>query len=731
MSFKNLNIKFKILLGALTLVLITVIFGGLAYIYIGKVSSALFNITDKDAKAVEYASGVERMALTTRLAVRIYLTEQTDAIFQSISKDLNELYTLLDKVDEIATKFNIPALLDQSKLARKATKDYNDKFQVASKALNANKQAVQEMSKDGNIVGDAAKKFLDLQVEAYSKAKTGGADAGSLDQYVQRYIITTNIYETALKIMRAEKEEVNYSDRKAYQLMQQMLPELMKLYDKLEKVTTNTHEIELIKEARQATVTYEKAAAGWISTDNGLKDTLHEMQVLGENVIKQAATAQEAGYKALGDARKTSQELTSQANTIIISTIGVSVVLGLLIAIGLASAISKPVVKGVEFATAIAAGDFTRKLDIEQKDEIGILAEALRKMVTTLKGKIEEASAKSQAADAEADKAKQAMLEAEEAKETAMRAKQEGMLQAAMGLEDVVEIVTSASEELSAQIEQSSRGSEEQTHLVSEAATAMEEMNSTVLEVAKNASSASDNAEKAKDKALDGAKIVEQVVKGIGNVQMQSNKLKQDMGVLGQQADGIGQILNVISDIADQTNLLALNAAIEAARAGEAGRGFAVVADEVRKLAEKTMTATKEVGDAIRGIQQGTTMNINNANDSARIIEEATLLANKSGEALNEIVTIADLVADQVRMIATASEEQSAASEEINNRIETVNRISIETADAMKQSSQAVVQLATQAQALQRLIDDMKSQGDEGGQSGSRALGGKKRLAIR
>jgi methyl-accepting chemotaxis protein len=732
MNFKDLKIKFKILLGAFALVLITGIFGILAYIYIGKVSNALFNITDNDAKAVEYATGVERMALLTRLTVRIYLTEQKDEIFQSVTNDLNKLYSYLDKVDEIATKFNIATLLSQSKDARKATKEYEDKFQFAAKALKDNKNAVDEMSKYGNIVGDAASKFLAIQVEAYTKAKKEGADASSLDQYVQRYIITTHIYEAALKIMRAEKEEVNYSDRKSYQIMQKLLPELMELYNKLEKVTTNTEELKLITEARQATITYEKAAASWIRTDDGLKVTLREMQALGENVIKQATAAQETGYKELIAAREAAQHLTTQANTIIVSTIAIAFVLGILIAIGLAAGISKPVVKGVDFATAIAEGDFSRKLDIDQKDEIGILAEALRKMVTTLKGKIEEAAAKSQSAAEEADKAKQAMQEAEAAKEMAMRAKAEGMLQAASGLESVVEIVTSASEELSAQIEQSSRGSQEQTHLVGEAATAMEEMNTTVLEVAKNASSASENAEKAKGKAIDGAKIVEQVVQGIGNVQAQANKLKQDMANLGQQADGIGQILNVISDIADQTNLLALNAAIEAARAGEAGRGFAVVADEVRKLAEKTMTATKEVGDAIRGIQQGTSTNINNANNSAKIIEEATTLASKSGEALNEIVSIADLVADQVRMIATASEEQSAASEEINNRIETVNRISMETADAMKQSSQAVVQLASQAQTLQRLIDDMKSQEDGGvGQASPRALGGNKPIALR
>jgi len=712
MSFKNLKIKTKILAGATTLVLITVIFGILSYSYIGKVSDALLGITDIDAKAVEFATGVERAALETRLYWRVYVSEQKETVLSEVNKQLKSLYSYLDKVDDIAGKNKLTALLNQSQIARKATKDYEEKIAAAVSSYKNNKNAVDEMTKYGNIVGDAAKKFLELQVSDYTKAKKSGADANALDQYVQRYIITTNIYETALKIMRAEKEEVNYSDRKSYAIMQQLLPELMKLYDKLESVTVDPEELRLIKEAENATTIYEKSAASWIRTDDSLKNILIDMQILGENVIKQAIAAEEAGYKKLEEAKISAQAMTDQANTIIVSTIAVAVVLGLIIAISLASVISKPVVRGVEFATAVATGDFNRTLDIDQKDEIGVLADALRKMVSTLKAKIEEAALESQNAQEEANKAKTATQEAEMAKQQAERAKSEGMLQAAQQLESIVEIVTSASEQLSAQIEQSSHGAEEQADRMGETAAAMEEMNATVLEVAKNASSAATAADQAKVKAEEGSSIVTQVVKGIEKVQQQSQEMKSDMGKLGNQAEGIGQILNVISDIADQTNLLALNAAIEAARAGEAGRGFAVVADEVRKLAEKTMAATKEVGDAIRGIQDGTKKNIDNVERTGKNIEEVTKLANNSGEALRQIVSLAETTTDQVRSIATSSEEQSATSEEINKSIESVNRISSETADAMRQSANAVSELANQAQMLKRLIDEMKSEGD-------------------
>jgi len=387
--------------------------------------------------------------------------------------------------------------------------------------------------------------------------------------------------------------------------------------------------------------------------------------------------------------------------------------------------ISRPLGQVVNFSDSVASGKLDEKLDVYQKDELGQVSDSLRAMVKTLNEKINEANEKSRVAAEESEKAQIATREAEAAKEQAERAKAEGMLHAANQLEGVVEIVTSASEELSAQIEQSSRGSEEQTRRVDETATAMEEMNATVLEVAKSASNAAQTADEAKTKAEDGSKVVGLVVKGIKDVQHQSQEMKTDMGTLGKQAEGIGQIMNVISDIADQTNLLALNAAIEAARAGEAGRGFAVVADEVRKLAEKTMTATKEVGDAIRGIQDGTRKNIENVERSARTIEEATGLAVKSGEALVEIVSLVESTSDQVRSIATASEQQSSASEEINHSIEDVSRISSETSDAMRQSAQAVGELANQAQILKNLIEDMQAAGG-GGQkvlsSGKKAL---------
>ncbi|WP_069857144.1 methyl-accepting chemotaxis protein [Desulfoplanes formicivorans] len=275
---------------------------------------------------------------------------------------------------------------------------------------------------------------------------------------------------------------------------------------------------------------------------------------------------------------------------------------------------------------------------------------------------------------------------------------------------EISDRVASASEELSAQIEQSSQGAKEQRNRSAESATAMEEMNASMIEVASNASNAAQLAEETRDAAQQGMGVVDEVIQGIKKISSDFKEVNIAFQGLHKQSEAITHIVQVIDDIADQTNLLALNAAIEAARAGDAGRGFAVVADEVRKLAEKTMGATKEVTSSISGMQSIVSKTTEGMAHVEPLIESVIVQSGTADKTLHGIVGKVDQTSQQVVSIATASEEQSAVSEQINHSVEEVNRIAAETADAMDQSAQAVAELAELAQDLNRVMASMREE---------------------
>lgn len=265
------------------------------------------------------------------------------------------------------------------------------------------------------------------------------------------------------------------------------------------------------------------------------------------------------------------------------------------------------------------------------------------------------------------------------------------------------ERIAEATDGIATQMAQVSSGAMAQTNRIAQSVKVMEQIASSIGEVAMNASKASKLADQAREKARDGAAVVSNSVKAIGNVHSLSGGLRQSVSALGAQADSIGKIINVINDIADQTNLLALNAAIEAARAGDAGRGFAVVADEVRKLAEKTMSATREVGQAVELIQHGVGSNIESMERASDAIQYAADLAIESGQALEGIVPLVEATSAQMNMIARAAEEQVASSDTVNRNIQEVDTVSREIASGMALSAKATEDLAAMAHKLKAL----------------------------
>ena len=251
-------------------------------------------------------------------------------------------------------------------------------------------------------------------------------------------------------------------------------------------------------------------------------------------------------------------------------------------------------------------------------------------------------------------------------------------------------------------------GANEQSAQASEVATAVEQMTKTIFETTKNTTTAASASKNAGKVAVEGGKVVEETIKGMIRISEVVKQSAETVLELGRSSNEIGEIVQVINDIADQTNLLALNAAIEAARAGEQGRGFAVVADEVRKLAERTSKATQEIAGMIKHIQKDTDGAVQSMQQGTKEVENGKLLAEKAGDSLKEIITGAERVADIVTQVAAASEQQSRASEQITQNIELITNVTQQSATGVRQIAHAAEELNQLTGNLQSLISGFK-----------------------
>ena len=284
----------------------------------------------------------------------------------------------------------------------------------------------------------------------------------------------------------------------------------------------------------------------------------------------------------------------------------------------------------------------------------------------------------------------------------------ESLNKALNDVNEAISATASASNQISSSTEEMAAGSSEQTQQATEVAGAVEEMTKTILENTKNASYAAETAKDAGNKAIEGGKVVAETIEGMNRIAEVVRKSAETVNELGKSSDQIGEIVQVIDDIADQTNLLALNAAIEAARAGEQGRGFAVVADEVRKLAERTTKATKEIASMIKQIQKDTVGAVESMGEGTKEVELGKKKADMAGASLKEIIAGANKVVDIVTQVAAASEEQSSAAEEISKSIDTISSVTQESATGTQQIARAAEDLNRLTLNLENLITRFK-----------------------
>jgi len=413
-----------------------------------------------------------------------------------------------------------------------------------------------------------------------------------------------------------------------------------------------------------------------------LKQVAQALQQYRSN-LQNFATEVEAGLEArkqmiaVGERLETlSQELIESqthkrssdaqgAHQQMVITSVLAMVLGILAAWIITAQIVRPLLDVLQAAERIASGDLSQDISVDRRDELGQLQRSMQNMTVKLRGLIG-------------------------------------------GISNSITQIASAAEELSAVTEQTSAGVNSQKIETDQVATAMNEMTATVQDVARNAQAASEAAEVADQQARAGDKVVGEAIDQIERLATEVSNSTQAMSTLKQESDKIGTVLDVIKAVAQQTNLLALNAAIEAARAGEAGRGFAVVADEVRSLAQRTQQSTEEIEGLIVSLQNGT-QQVSLVMETSRVLTDSSVeLTRRAGTALESITRTVSTIQLMNHQIATAAEQQTVVAEEINRSVLNVRDISEQTAGASDETAASSVELARLGNELQVMVSHFR-----------------------
>ena len=365
------------------------------------------------------------------------------------------------------------------------------------------------------------------------------------------------------------------------------------------------------------------------------------------------------------DINQAAADQYATAFTLVIALLVAATVLTFLCAILLTRSIVKPIEEVLGVAEQIAAGDLTHTVRPEGNDEPARLQRAVAKMQEQLRDTLQQISGSATQ-------------------------------------------LASAAEELNSVTEESARGLQQQNNEIEQAATAVTEMTSAVEEVARNAVSTSEASQEATRSAGDGRDLVMETVTAIERMSTDVQSTSVLVGNLAEQSRDIGKVLDVIRGLADQTNLLALNAAIEAARAGEAGRGFAVVADEVRALAHRTQQSTSEIERMVSSIQGGTEQAVSSMRNSTERAESTLSIARGAGSALETITGAVAQINERNLVIASAAEEQAQVAREVDRNLVNINDLSVQSATGAHQTSAASAELSRLAVDLNNLVNKFR-----------------------
>ncbi|RAU46199.1 MULTISPECIES: methyl-accepting chemotaxis protein [unclassified Pseudomonas] len=434
----------------------------------------------------------------------------------------------------------------------------------------------------------------------------------------------------------------------------------VKLIASPEEQATYDQYIKLLNDYRQLEERM-KSLSGASKLDELAKLLNNDLQTNSDQMNTVLAKLVDINTQQLNDAKRTASDQYSTAITMVVTLLIVATLLTLLFAWLLTQSITRPIASALHAAEEIAEGDLSRTIHADGTDEAGRLLAAMLKMQSRLRDTLQRISGSASQ-------------------------------------------LASAAEELNAVTDESARGLSQQNNEIEQAATAVNQMTSAVEEVARNAVSTSEASKNATASASDGRDLVQETVSAIVRMSSDVQGTATLIGNLADESRDIGKVLDVIRGLADQTNLLALNAAIEAARAGEAGRGFAVVADEVRALAHRTQQSTSEIERMIGSIQGGTEQAVNSMRNSTERAESTLNIAKGAGVALDTINSAVVEINERNLVIASAAEEQAQVAREVDRNLVNIRDLSTQSATGANQTSAASNELSRLAVDLNGMV---------------------------
>ncbi|MBH3427002.1 methyl-accepting chemotaxis protein [Pseudomonas alkylphenolica] len=477
-------------------------------------------------------------------------------------------------------------------------------------------------------------------------------DASRLEQFRTVTQAKDQLFQVRLAVRSYIADISSETEQLALRQLDGALAEIANLNRQMPNETTR------IKQFESAVMAYRDAVRQFSAATADVAVARQEMTVQGATIVK----ISNALYSLQLERRDNE---SAQARTLQLTATLLALLVGVLAAVIITRQITRPLRDTLAVVEKIASGDLTHNLRVTRRDELGVLQQGIQRMGETLRDLIS-------------------------------------------GIRDGVTQIASAAEELSAVTEETSAGVNSQKVETDQVATAMHEMAATVQEVARNAEHASEAATDADAQARAGDQVVAEAISQIERLAEEVHRSTEAMGQLQQESQKIGSVMDVIKSVAEQTNLLALNAAIEAARAGEAGRGFAVVADEVRGLAQRTQKSTEEIEELVAGLQSGTQQVANVMLGSRNLTDSSVELTRKAGASLESITRTVSNIQSMNQQIAAAAEQQSAVAEQISRSIINVRDVSEQTAAASDETAASSVELARLGNQLQTMVSHFR-----------------------